>query len=288
MRHSSSLFLSVFFMLTIAIVYISFSYTESAQEELLHVYYLDIGQGDATFIESPSGVQILIDGGPGVSVLRELGGVMGFFDRDIDLVVATHPDQDHIGGLIDVLRRYRVNAILLTENESATPASQAFLNAVAHEGAAVLYARSGQVFDLGSGHKGSITLEILFPDRDPSGLESNTSSIVTQLRYGETEFIFTGDSPQSVEEYLVDVFGPGLRSEVLKVGHHGSKTSTAETFVSSVAPDVAIISAGKNNRYGHPHKEALDLLRDYGIKIKNTAEEGRIEVVSDGVSVVVK
>ncbi len=251
---------------------------------VLEVHFLDVGQGDATFIEAPGGTQVLIDGGPGSAVLRELGDAVGFFDRDIDLLIATHPDMDHIGGLVDVLARYEIKTILITENENDTPVAEAFTDAVSKEGATVLYARRGQVFDLGAGDAGSTTLMILFPDREVSGLESNTSSIVARLSYGSTDFMLTGDSPIAIEEYLVSLYGTQLESEVLKAGHHGSRTSTAATFVAAVDPEYAVISAGKDNRYGHPHQEVVDILQGAGTMVKNTAEEGSVTFFSDGVS----
>ncbi len=251
-----------------------------SEEGLLKVVFLDVGQGDATLIESPTGTQILIDGGKDARVLGELQKELGFFDRDLDMVVATHPDADHIGGLIDVLDNFEVETILMTENINDTPVRDAFLEAVEKEEAQVLYARAGQTYVLG----GSATLEVLFPDTDPSNLESNLSSIVMQLQYGEIEYLLTGDSPQSIEEYLVRK-GIYLESEVLKVGHHGSKTSTAETFVSAVRPLYGIISAGRDNTYGHPHYEVTELLDAYNVKQKNTANEGSVRSFSDGASV---
>ncbi len=254
-------------------------------DRLLHVTYLDVGQGDATLIESPTGTQVLIDGGRGKMVLRPLSRALGFFDRDIDMVIATHPDADHIGGLVDVLKRYRVRTVVMTENESDAPVYGAFKRAVQNEGAQVIFARTGEVFDLGKGARGSTTLTILFPDYDPRGLESNMSSIISRLTYGESEYLFTGDSPQAIEEYVVGMLGTELTSDVLKVGHHGSRTSSAESFVTTVHPAYAIISAGKDNSYGHPHKEVTDLLTAKGIIQKNTADEGSIFSVSDGLSI---
>ncbi len=272
--------LSVFFLAT----YTVFDSITSTDEGALHVTFLDVGQGDATLIESPSGAQVLVDGGADSRVLSALGGVMGFFDRDIDMIVATHPDQDHIGGLIDVLIRYDVKAVLMTENMNDTPVYDAFVRAVAEEGAAVYYARAGQTYDLGSGPAGSTTLTILFPDYDPTNLESNTASIVARLMYGAGGYLLTGDSPSEIEEYLVHKLGSRLRSDVLKVGHHGSRTSSSEAFVTAVQPTYAIVSAGKDNSYGHPHSEVIDRLILHGSTQKNTADLGSIFLESDGVS----
>ncbi len=254
-------------------------------KDYLTVSFLDVGQGDATLIESPTGTQVLIDGGKGNSILSQLESVMGFFDRTIDMVVATHPDMDHIGGLIHVLERYEVKNILMTENMSETPVSEKWEERVKEEGAHIIYARRGQVFDLGNGVQGSTTLTILFPDRNPEGLESNTASIVARLVYGESEYMLTGDSPKEIEEYLVGFGVDTLQSDVLKAGHHGSRTSTSEKFVQAVSPTYAIISAGENNSYGHPHKEVMETLLREGVEVWSTITKGRIETISDGVSI---
>lgn len=281
-----ALVILLFILLAIVLLYRAFD--TGNKEQFLQVTFLDVGQGDATFIESPSGAQVLIDGGRDASVLRGLTKTMGYFDRDIDMVMATHPDSDHISGLIDVLKRYTVHTIVMTENESDTPVYHALLESIAQEGATVVYARRGQVFDLGMGVKGSTTLSVLFPDHDPRGLESNTSSIVAQLQYGQIEFMLTGDSPQAIEEYLVSGLGSVLESEVLKAGHHGSRTSSSELFVSQVQPAIAVISAGKDNAYGHPHIEVTDLFSKHGVITKNTADFGSIFLESNGAQVWVK
>lgn len=272
--------LFVLFLCAIGVAYVSIEEDAAQETSLFKVYFLDVGQGDATLIESPYGTQVLIDGGPDSSVLRELGDIIGFLDRDIDMVIATHPDKDHIGGLIDVLERYDVRTILLTQNESDTPVAELFIELVEAEGAEIIYARDNQTFTFDGAE-----LRILFPDREARGLESNASSIVAQLIYGETVFLFTGDSPQSIEKYLVSVYGSGLESDVLKVGHHGSKTSTASAFAAAVSPQYAVISAGKDNSYGHPHQEVLDTLSGVGAETNNTANLGSILFESNGVDV---
>lgn len=249
--------------------------------ELLCVVFLDVGQGDAIFIQSPAGVQLLVDTGRDQSVLRGLGDVMDWGDRKIDHLLLTHPDADHIGGAVDILERFLVSQVIRTENESDTALWKATERQIEVEGAKVTMARRGQVFDLGGGVK----LEILFPDIDPTEMESNTASIVARLIYGDTAFMLTGDSPKAIEEYLVLVEGEHLKSDVLKAGHHGSRTSTAELFLAEVDPEYAVISAGADNSYGHPHVEVTDLLFNYGVETYSTAESGNVVFWSDGNSV---
>jgi len=248
--------------------------------EYLSVSFLDVGQGDAILIQTPDGVEVLIDGGPNNSVLRELSKQMSFFDRKIDMVIGTHPDSDHIGGLIDVLSRYEVDTIVTTENQSDTSTASSYVQATTNEGAKIIYARAGQKFTLGE----SITLRVLFPVYEASKMESNASSIILQLVYGEIEFLLTGDSPKRIEEYLVQE-GVDLESDVLKAGHHGSRTSTSEMFLEAVDPQFAVISAEKDSRYGHPHVEVTDMLFNHRVTTYATAEEGTVTFESDGVNV---
>jgi competence protein ComEC len=199
-------------------------------------------------------------------------------------VLATHPDADHIGGLSDVLDRFKVAHIIRTENESDTFLWEEAEEKIEAEGAVVTIARRGQRFDLGSG----VFLDILFPDVDVSEYESNTASIVARLMYGETSFMLTGDSPKSIEEYLVLIEGENLESDVLKAGHHGSRTSTSELFLAEVSPSYAVISAGKDNSYGHPHLEVTDALFNASVETFNTADQGHIIFWSDGENLTVK
>lgn len=248
----------------------------------LSVSFLDVGQGDATLITTPDGVQVLIDGGPNSAVLRALGKQMSWFDRSIDMIVATHPDSDHIGGLIDVLERYEVKTIVLNGNQHTTPVTERFAKMIANEGAEVLVAEAGQKWQLGA----STTLSVLFPVSDASELESNMSSLIMRLTYKESDFLLTADAPMSIEQFLVESHGTRLKSEVLKVGHHGSKTSTDPLFVAAVQPALAVISAGKDNRYGHPHQSVLETLS--GIEVMGTYEAGTVTVVTDGDRIWVK
>ncbi|MEK7148428.1 MAG: ComEC/Rec2 family competence protein [Patescibacteria group bacterium] len=245
----------------------------------LTVAFLNVGQGDAIYIEAPNGKQMLIDGGPpSGAVLRALGSVMPFWDRSLDVVLSTHPDQDHVGGLPIVLNRFRVGYVVTTENISDTGAYNAFEKEIAEKRLKRVLARAGEKIILDDG----VVLEILFPDRSAQGWETNTGSIVARLLYGNESFVFTGDSPQSVEKFLVNKKGGAIRSTVLKLGHHGSRTSSSREFLSAVDSKYAVISAGKDNKYGHPHKEVTDLLTELKIPSISTAEHGTIIFKTDG------
>lgn len=285
MQKSTKILLAVLLVLLIVNMAIWYAVVQREKSEQLTVSFLNIGQGDAIFIQSGSGVQILIDGGKGRAVLRELSRVMPWFDRTIDVVIGTHPDADHIGGLPDVLARYRVETIVRSSvlDESGSD-FVAFNDAIATEkesGAQEIIAERGQVFDLGDG----VSLTILFPDRDVPGLETNTGSIIARLVYGNTSFMLTGDSPQSIEEYVVRLDGSKLQSTVLKAGHHGSRTSSSPLFVGFVDPEYAIFSRGCDNTYGHPHEEVVDLFKRFEIQTLDTCTNGRVTFVSDGQTV---
>ncbi|HEC30811.1 MAG TPA: MBL fold metallo-hydrolase [Candidatus Yonathbacteria bacterium] len=270
-------------LLLISIV-VWYSLLSKESQGILTVAFLDVGQGDAIFIESPTGRQVLIDAGAGNEVLRALGSVMPFYDRSIDMVIATHADKDHIGGFPAVLKRFAVDAVVRTDNKSKSNIYREFNELTEKEQAQKLLLRTGSRIALGGG----AYIEVLFPDRDVSEVESNTASIITRLIYGNTSFILTGDSPRSIEKYISGVFGSNLKSDVLKAGHHGSKTSTSKYFLNTVDPDYVVISAGKDNRYGHPNKEVMDLLRQTGTEILITYNEGNIVFESDGEKVVRK
>ncbi len=271
---------------------------------VLTVAFLDIGQGDAIYIESPTGRQVLIDGGADRDVLAELSHAMPLFDRSLDVVISTHPDKDHIGGLPYVIERYRVAYILdpglLGDTDTYEFYEEERTREIETSGAVYREARRGDVIDLGRG----AYLRILFPDRDMDGVsDTNNASIVAQLVYGDTEVMLTGDAPKSVEEYvgMLDGSTPStssgqagspqaasLQSDILKAGHHGSRTSTGEGFVRAVAPQYAIISAGCDNFYGHPHKETVETLTKASSTILSTCEEGTIVFQSDGTTLTLR
>lgn len=279
MRRSSLIIGTALVALLIVTTIIWYAVLREDRGGNLTVSFLNIGQGDAIFIETPSGRQALIDGGPSRIVLRELGKVMPWYDRSIDVVIATHPDLDHIGGLVDVLARFGVGFIVESsvKDEEGTDA-KAFEEAAAREDARRLIAHRGHVIELGDG----VRIEILSPDRALPNVDTNLGCVVTRVVYGQTTFMLTCDAPQSIEEYLVALDGAALKSNVLKAGHHGSKTSSAPLFVGYVSPEFAIFSRGCDNRYGHPAPEVVERFKQYEIPTLDTCLDGRVTFVSDG------
>lgn len=227
------------------------------------------------FIETSENQQILIDGGPDDSVLEKLGKEMPFWDRTIDLIVLTHPDFDHISGLIEVLRRYKVENILWTGISCETAQCQEWERLIEEEGANIFTAKSGLRIFGGRTSGGRYDLLTLFPLESLEGKavsNTNDSSIVLRLDYGENSLLLAGDISKSIERKLENI-----GADVLKVAHHGSKTSTAPEFVEAVSPQIAVISAGRDNKYGHPHEETLATLGRYGINILRTDINGDIK-----------
>lgn len=246
--------------------------------DYLVVNFLDVGQGDAIFIETPLHNQVLIDGGQGSAVLSQLGQVMPFYDKEIDLVILTHPDSDHISGLIEVVKRYKVDTILTTGVKNDTKEFQVWQDLIQSKNIPVQIAVLGQSIQLSQ----NIHLDVLAPLEDVNGKEVkdlNHTSIVNRLVYGGFKVLFTGDAEFRVEKALIEK-NIVVDSDIIKVGHHGSKSSTSQDFLDVVSPEVVVIQVGENNRYHHPAKEVLERLKN--TKVYRTDQDGRIEVRSDG------
>lgn len=243
---------------------------------------LDVGQGDALFVESPTGTQVLIDGGPARKILGSLSRVMSPFDRSIDAIIITNPDADHISGFSDILKKYQVGMVLEpgTINDSAVYKN--LEDKIENHKIPKILAKSGMKLDLGGG----TCIDILFPDRDVSTFSSNDGSLVARLSYGETSVMLTGDSTIKTEKIILENFSKDfLKSTILKVGHHGSRTSSSDAFVKAVDPVFALISAGKDNKYGHPHQEVLGVLAGVGAKILRTDLLGNIVMKCDRMAI---
>jgi competence protein ComEC len=257
---------------------------------LLRVYFLDVGQGDAIFIDSPTHRRILLDGGVNRKVLTELGKILPYGDRRIDVLIESHPDKDHIGGLPDVVNRYNIGLFLEPGVESENAVDDELRARVQAKKIPHLLARRGIVIDLGDETK----LLILFPNQNVSTWETNDASIVAKLIYKNKSFLLTGDSTKKAEYILLGLATSTLQSTVLKAGHHGSRTSTSLPYVQVVNPEYAVISAGRDNTYGHPHKEVLDVLKKVGTEILLTETiggligKGTIQFETDGETLKVK
>ncbi|MES2315649.1 MAG: ComEC/Rec2 family competence protein [Patescibacteria group bacterium] len=271
--------LLVFVLILVVIAgYLLYLDSKSQKHELTFAM-LDIGQGDALFIESPTGTQILVDGGPPRKILGELAKVMSPFDKTIDAIIVTNPDADHISGFGDVLKAYKVGAVFEpgTVNDSKT--YQNLETEIKNKNIPDILVKKGMRLNLGGG----AVIDILFPDRDVFDWSTNDGSIVAKLTYGEDSVMLTGDATAKTEGIVLQDFSAkDLHSTVLKVGHHGSRTSSSEAFVKAVAPQYAVISDGKDNKYGHPHQETLDTLNNVHAQIFRTDLLGTIIMQSDG------
>lgn len=252
---------------------------------LLHVHVLDVGQGDAILIVAPGGQRMLVDAGAGRSaVLAELGRRLPPWDRRLDVVLLSHPDADHVGGMAAVLERYEVGWLVEPEVEHETPDAAAWRAAGRRErasGAEHAFGASGGRIWLDEA--AGVVAEILWPPPGPApaGADVNERSLVLRLGWGRSRLLLTGDIEQGTEAALVSA-DAGLEAGLLKVAHHGSDTSTTEAFLQAVSPRLALISVGADNRFGHPDPDVLGRLEASGAQVARTDIDGAVEVVGDG------
>lgn len=250
-----------------------------AENGPLEIHFFDVGQGKAIFIQTPGGHDILIDGGPDNSALQKLGEALPFYDRHIDLLILTHPDSDHLNGLIEVLKRYEVGAILESGIKDDSPEDRKWRELIDEKDIALTFAKAGQKIKIGDG----FLLEVLYPNISLAGSSpsnTNSASLVLRLDYGENSFLFTGDEEGATESWLLGT-GAAIDVDILDVSHHGSKNSTSLDFLKKVSPEAAIIQAGQGNRYGHPHQETLDRLQGLDSGIFRTDLCGDIRIFAD-------
>lgn len=239
----------------------------------LQVHFIDVGQGDSILIDFGSD-EILIDGGgrsPGVTDY-----ISEYIDGSLEVMVATHPHADHIGGLIKVLEVFQVEEIWLNGDTSTSKTYQDFMAAVNAEGAEVNLAKRNGTIAIGD-----LNFSILNPP-DTLFNEINNNSIVLRLEYGDTIFLFTGDAEEEAEASIL-ISESELQAQILKAGHHCSRTSSSKPFLEKVKPERAICMVGENNRYGHPHQETLAALEEIGAEIYRTDTNGTIIVLTDGI-----
>lgn len=260
---------------------LSYSAYASQPDGRLHIHFFDVGQGDAALITTPSGRQILVDGGYYPSVIEgHLGRTLPFYDRSLDIVFATHPDADHITGLPGILERYDVDLMVISTRESDISPyydeliEVAIVNDVERKRAII-----GESIDIGDG----VRLEILHPGRTLDEDKRNNNSVSFRLVYGDFTLLLTGDAERNAERQMVqENDAAALQSLVFKVGHHGSNTSSIPEFLDAVRPQIGIVSAGQDNKFGHPHDDVMCRLYKQGISVLDTRCHGTIELVTDG------
>lgn len=237
----------------------------------LKIYYLDVGQADSILINS-NNEYMLIDGGNNndgpllVKYFQELG------IKDIKYIVGTHPHEDHIGGLDEVINNFNINQIFIPDVITTTKTFEDLLDSIERKNLTFTVPTINNTYNLGEA-----TIRIIYTGTDTSDL--NNSSIILKLTYKKTSYLFTGDATNITEKKILN---KDIKSDVLKIGHHGSKYSSTENFIKKVNPKYAIISVGKGNKYGHPSIETINLLKKYNIKTYRTDELGTILLTSDG------
>lgn len=270
------------FIAIVALILLVYTICQS-KDDYFHFYMLDIGQGDSIYARDKDGNDIIVDGGPNQKVLTNLGELMPFYDKKIELVVISHPHADHITGLIEVLKRYEIEKILLTDAVATTKEYEEMLEIIKSKQITTSLVKIGDSFKLSN----ELNIEILWPNdsfQNKKIENLNNTSIVAKLNYNKVSFLLMGDAETDVQKTLIKEIPDKLKSDILKVSHQGSKDSSNIDFIKIVNPELGIISVGLNNMYGHPHKKTLEVLENNQIKILRTDQNGRIEIVSDGIN----
>ena len=268
-----------FKVLVIVAVFISaviWSAASNSPSGLLSIKVLDVGQGDSIFIKTPSGYKILIDGGPSDKVLDYLGSELPFYDKTLDLVVLTHPQSDHLVGLIDVARRYEIKSLWVSDSENSSEQYKEWEQVLSSKDLERTVVEVGDTIRFEDG----VELKVVWPKGELSTSDLNAKSIVILLDYKDFEMLLTGDADKQVQPY--SSFDSDI--EVLKVPHHGAKAALNESYTKTLSPEVSIISVGERNRYGHPTKNTTDFLISIGSEILRTDLNGTVEIVTNGIN----
>ena len=301
------------FLLTVALLLIGLGtllVVQTASLGKLRLIFCDVGQGDGILIVTPLGKQVVVDGGPGSKIIDCLSNNMPFWDRNIEMMLLTHPQKDHMEGQVEIFARYKVEKVVYTGVKNDTDLARIWEKALLGERSQVIFANAGDValldnrgstpnrgrtsngpsieilwpfdsapFDKSQGKQGKPSIEY-WKVNPPKDL--NETSIVTRLNYGAICIYLTGDIPKEILEGIIN-----KPCQVLKIAHHGSRTGTNETVLDKIASKLAIIQVGKNS-FGHPHKEVINMLESKGIKILRNDTSGTVEVESDGKSLIIQ
>ncbi len=247
----------------------------------IKIVFLDVGQGNSSYIKTTNGFEIIIDTGESRKTLRNLAQHRFVWDRTVNLLLATHPDRDHIGVMPDLLRRYTFDNFGSTNKETDLGVFRALQDQLKKQGTEKYIFTAGDILVLDE----DTQIEFFWPTESVDDLSDNNSSLVFKFSYQDFDVLFTGDIESEIEKTLVSVYGDQLASEVLVVAHHGSKSSSDESFIGTVSPHYAVVSAGADNRYGHPHASVLERFENFDIPVLRTDQLGNIEfkVYEDGV-----
>lgn len=249
----------------------------------LEVSYLDVGQGDAIYVKV-NNYDILIDAGPRSDVEKLMKQLEEKNIDNFEILIATHPHEDHIGGMTDVLKKYDVESFYMPKATTTSKTFEYMINAISNKGLKIKTIKDGTMIELGNG----AYIDVYSPIDDVYD-NLNDYSPIMKLTYGETKFMFTGDSEELVEKQVLDKYSSTeLKSDVLKLGHHGSSTSSGEEFLDVVSPNYGIVSSGLDNKYGHPHKETLEKIKKKNIHTYRTDTQGQILLTSDGKNITIK
>jgi competence protein ComEC len=247
-------------------------------DDYLYIYFLNVGQGDSILIRTPDHKYLLVDAGPDEQVISELGKVMPFWKKKIDYMILTHPDADHVGGMIDVIKNYKIDNLIYTGYPTETSVYQEFLKLVTLK--QINQIKLGSTIDFYAGC--CVVVDMLWPDiNNISEIEeTNNASQAFILRFKEFRAYFGGDMDSNYEDIVARRNSENI--DLLKIGHHGSKYSTSEFFLKTLDPEVAVIEAGKDNTYGHPHKEVISRLKNAEIEVFINYEYEKLYFKTDG------
>ncbi len=277
----------VIIIIVIEFFLVIFLFQSSHEKRHLMVSFLDIGQGDSTLIRTPGNHTILIDAGPTGAVVQKLGKALPFYDRTIDLAIITHPQTDHFAGFLDVAERYTIKQLITSDIPYKSHEWEAFTQKVVAQNIPVSFVSSQRTITIEDG----VTIELLWPIAEAVDTlhlpDANEGSVVALVRYGDHEFLFTGDISADTEAQLVS---HNLISDidVLKVAHHGSKTSSSETFIMQAQPEIGVMMLGRDNPFGHPNARTLRTLNQARVVVYRTDTDGDVTIASDGITYAIR
>jgi len=244
------------------------------------VNIIDVGQADAILVQLPDGKNMMVDGGNNADGPAVVNYLRGKGVNRVDYVVGTHPHEDHIGGLDDVINNFDIGQVYLPDKTSTTQSYEELINAIQNKGLTITTAKAGVIMFNTTADGKTLSAVMVAPNSNYYE-DTNDYSAVIRLVFGATSFLLTGDAEAVSEQEMVNS-GQNLSADVLKVGHHGSYSSTTEAFLNAVNPSAAVISVGLNNPYGHPHQETIDRLKAHGIDIYRTDMQGAVTYTTSG------